>query len=276
LASPADRSLSSIAAYGQALTTALYRHSARLNEVHLRPVVDLKGNARFISPRGLHRIVNNAFEDTKETFSTLRIPINTLSLQRRVEAAQVLLDTVPAADAVAGASEVATDISISVPTSVPTHKESDAEVDLSPLIVDGLEAVVRCGFERALFALLNEQRDLVRGRLGAGANIDATLARFAFPMAKSDRAMDLALLRRQDLLVNCSTDGSYSNSGLGLAFQPAAFALYPVIVDNLVIGCIYADVAESRQINLHEVRAPLGAVRDRIAAALKKVRSLTK
>jgi hypothetical protein len=59
----------------------------------------------------------------------------------------------------------------------------------------------------------------------AGADIDTALARFTFPMAKSDPAMDAALLRRQDLLVNCAIDGSYRKSGLGKAFEPAVFAL---------------------------------------------------
>jgi hypothetical protein len=50
--------------------------------------------------------------------------------------------------------------------------------------------------------------------------------------------------------------------------EPAAFALFPVVVDHKPVGCLYAD-RQSAAPDLDTARLPLGRVRDTMAAAIK-------
>ena len=52
-------------------------------------------------------------------------------------------------------------------------------------------------------------------------------------------------------------------------FEPAAFALFPVIVDGKTAGCIYADRGDAAA-GLDKAAYPLTRVRDVIASALRK------
>ena len=54
------------------------------------------------------------------------------------------------------------------------------------------------------------------------------------------------------------------------AVQPAAFALFPIIIDGQPVGCLYAD-RFSQLPGLDVVRQPLASVRDALAAAILKM-----
>jgi hypothetical protein len=50
--------------------------------------------------------------------------------------------------------------------------------------------------------------------------------------------------------------------------KPAAFALFPLVVDQKPVGCLYAD-RQSAAPDLDTARLPLGRVRDAMAASIK-------
>ena len=57
-------------------------------------------------------------------------------------------------------------------------------LDLNTLILMVLEAIYRgAGFDRALFAFVNQERTYIEGRLGLGEDVDRLVERFRFRMA---------------------------------------------------------------------------------------------
>jgi HD-like signal output (HDOD) protein len=271
LATPLDRCLISIAEYGQAITAALYRGSGRLDSVETRALTDPYGRPVPISRRELHEIVDAAVEATGQTFASLQIPLNTLKLERQVEDAKQVLVELSSAETPSGESVSEDD---PIPQAAPPL---NLDSDLTAFIMHLLGSLPGWGgFRRAVFALLNGRRDAVRGRLGAGEDVDAVLQGFDFSLEAADMPVAAALLRRQSLLVNRSVDGRYDRSELVSRFSPAVFALFPVIVDGTVAGCIYADRADPWAVIPDATRVHVGSIRDLIAGALDQVRSASR
>jgi HD-like signal output (HDOD) protein len=93
--SPIDRCLASITNYSHYLTRALYRKGAALDAIHLETVLNPAGQAVLISMRDLCAIVDLALGATRELFSALQIPTETLRISTQAERAQQVLDSNP-------------------------------------------------------------------------------------------------------------------------------------------------------------------------------------
>lgn len=87
-ASPLDRCLASITNYAHKLTRALYRKGAKIDTVHLETVLNPAGEPALISVRNLAALVDLAIVETKDIFTALRIPIDTLRLSKQAERAR--------------------------------------------------------------------------------------------------------------------------------------------------------------------------------------------
>ena len=74
---------------------------------------------------------------------------------------------------------------------------------------------------------------------------------------------------RSDVLIDCARDGRYDRSALVAAMEPAALALFPIVVNQKPVGCLYAD-RQSAAPDLDTARLPLGRVRDAMAAAIRR------
>jgi hypothetical protein len=136
-------------------------------------------------------------------------------------------------------------------------------------VISGLlDALCAAGFDRAVFGLLNDEHTSIRGRLASGGVVENVLRRFDFPVDRLDGPIRAALQYRSDVLIDCSRDGRYDRSALVTAMEPAAFALFPIVVDHKPVGCLYAD-RQSAAPDLPTARLPLSRVRDTMAAAIK-------
>lgn len=263
-----DRCLISISDYGHALTTALYRLSGRLESVQSTAVMDPFGRPCLIPLRDLHVIADAAVENTQQTFSVLQIPLNTLKLEKQVQAAKQILAEIPAELTADGQKTQSAD------AECQTIAAPAQDVDVTAFIMQLLASLAGWGgFRRAVFALLNEKRDSVRARLGAGEGVEAVLSQFQFSMQSPDMPIAATLLRRQNLLVSRAVDGRYDRSELVARFAPAVFALFPIVVDGTVAGCIYADRNEPWSLIPDTTRVQLNSVRELVAGALRRVRS---
>ena len=261
-ASALDRCLASITEYGHSLTHALYRKGAALDTVHLQTVSDPQGRTALISVRDLYRIVDSAVLETQETFAALRIPTDTLRLERQAERAREILESIPRFDE-AGLKE----LDQATQSAGQTVRQRDFE--LTPLISGLLEALQAAGFDRAVFGLVNGDHTFIRGRLASGASVEEVLKRFQFPIDRTEGSMFAAILRRNDLFVDRRRDARYDDSALVKALDPGAFALFPIVVDRKPAGCLYADLLRAGP-GFDAVRTPLGRVRDVIATAIRK------
>ena len=89
--SQVNRCLASITSYSHNLTRALHRKGATIDTIQLETVLNPAGQAVLISLRDLHAIVDLAFDETREFFSTLQIPAQTLRISKQAERARAAL-----------------------------------------------------------------------------------------------------------------------------------------------------------------------------------------
>lgn len=259
-----QRCLISAVDYGHELAGVLYRKGEGLETVHLKTVTDPSGRQVLISQRDLRRAVDTAIADTSHTLTALRIGVPELHLARQAEQARDLLET-----AFAGAAlrfdRAAMDDGIRRLSSAAAAPG----FDISDIVRRSLDLLTACGgFERAVFALVTEDRHAVRGRLGAGSDTAADL--FEFPLGQSDPALDVVMSRGQDLWIKRRMDARYDGSGLVTVFDPSHFALYRVAAEGVVAGLLYAD---RRVLNApDEMRPRLEQVRDVLARAIQRSR----
>ena len=258
-----DRSVGSITGYARELTHALYRDGAGIEAVHLKCVVDTEGRQTLVSVRDLYRITESALSETRETFSALGIPAKQLLLERQAERALAMVEQVRTFDA----DHVA---ALDQAVNEAVRRMNGRDFELTSFVTGMLEAVKAAGFDRAVFGLMNEDHMALRGRLASGERSDELLARFVFTTDRADGLIRAAFQRRSDVLVDRGRDDRYDASELVRSLAPAAFALFPLVVDGQAAGCLYADRLMATP-NLENIRLSLGRVRNAIAAAIRKM-----
>ena len=259
--SPMDRCLASITDYARDLTHAVYRDGAAIERMHLRWVVDPRGRRVVLPEAGLRLLTDSALRETRDTFAALGIPSNSLRLDRQAERARDLLASVPVFDADRWRS-------LDEAAENANRVVRDEDFELTAVISALLDAVRGAGFDRAVFGLLNDEHTSIRGRLASGGAVEDVLRGFDFPVDRLDGPIRAALQYKSDVLIDCARDGRYDGSALVAAMEPAAFALFPLVVDEKPVGCLYAD-RQSAAPDLDTARSPLGRVRDTMAAAIK-------
>jgi len=259
--SPMDRCLASITDCARNLTHAMYRDGAAVEGVRLPLVVDPQGRRALVPAGDLRRLAESARKETEATFAALGIPSNSLRLDRQAERARHLLASAPVFDAAGWRS-------LDRAAENASRALQDDNFELTAVIGALLDAVRGAGFDRAVFGLLNHEQTSIRGRLASGGTVESVLSRFDFPVDRLDGPIRAALQYKSDVLIDCSRDGRYDRSALVTAMEPAAFALFPIVVDHRPVGCLYAD-RHSAAPDLDTARSPLGRVRDTMAAAIK-------
>jgi HD-like signal output (HDOD) protein len=256
-----DRCLISIADYGHALTNSLYREGAPMHTVQLCPVLTPQGQPTILSVRDLGRIVESSLADTQATLALLRIPPATLLLSEHADKARQLLDSAPALDSAALRP-------LESALQEASRSLGSSDFELSSFVSSLLDQLRAVCFDRVVFGLVNDERTLIRGRLGSGDHIDSLLDRFEFAMNAGDGAL-LALQHKVDLLVDRTLDDRYEESPFIQALDPKAFLLLPLVIHGESVGCLYAD-CQRRIPDLHNGLGLFGRVRDVIAQAIRK------
>jgi hypothetical protein len=258
----ADCSLASITDYAHDLTQALYRHQDGVEAFPVRRVLGPEGRPALIPARDLGRIVDSALHETQTMFSALEISSSKLGLEWQARSARNILASTPAFPA-AGMQVVDRAVENA------TRAMRQGNFELAGLLGALLDAVREAGFDQAVFALVDEGHRNIRGRLAGGAGGEESLDLFQFPVEHADGAISAALKRRTDLLVDRLRDDRYDRSALVSRLKPAAFALFPVVVDDKAAGCLYAG-RRSAAPGIETIRYSLARVRDTMAAAIRR------
>jgi hypothetical protein len=258
-----ERSLASITNYGHNLTHAVYRKGAAIDAVHLDAVLGPAGQTAVLSVRDLARIVDSAVAETSQTFSSLRISPHTLRLSQQAERARAILESLKTFDAAGTALDQA------IQTAAGALRLPG--FDLTAFVSALLDAVHAAGFDRVVFGLMNESLTFIVGRLASG-DANTFLDSFYFPMDGADGPIRAALQRNEDIWVDRARDGRYDRSALVTAFDPAGFALLPIVIDRKTVACLYADLRGSLH-RLDALRPAFARVRDLLAEAMLVGRS---
>ena len=258
--SPVDNCLASVTDYARDLTHSLYRTGGSIDSFRLRCIMRAEGGVAPIPVGKLTRIVEAAVDEIQETFGGLNIPIEKLRLSVQAEHARHLLESRPVFDTAA-----LEQLDRAIATAKHTLERNKFE--LSELIKYMLDAIQAAGFDSVVFALVNERRTLMRGRLASGPLAADVLNRFHFALDHSDEPILAVLANRGDVLIDRTRDRSYDGSVLAAALDPRAFAVLPIAIEGKVIGCVYAD-RKAASPGLNSARLSLGRARDVISSAI--------
>ncbi len=259
-----SRHLISITNYSHKLTHGLYREGNKFEQVQLHTFTDARGVQMALAPKDLRRIVNHSLEEAQKAFYMLRIPAASLLLENQAERAREILRIMPVLHA-----EGIKELDEAIMTANRSLRQG--EFELTTLIQSLLNALRGAGFQTAIFGLVNEDRSMIRGRLGSGRKAEEELRLFQFSMDESDGQI-LALQRKVDILIDRGRDNRYDNSAMIQALQPSAFALFPVVVNDLVAGCLYCGITGVAG-DLEQARIPLTRARDVISNAIRRFAS---
>ncbi len=238
--------LRNVTAFAHGLTTAIYRRDADSARGGVRLLVDVYRPFLGFEMEQTQRIAENSIRDTKDTFDALHVPLDDLRLRRQMRAAVALAEVscgraeTGIASAEAGAPEAS--LIERLTSEIRRIVASNGDFDLNGSLMMVLEAICRGGgFDRAAFCLVDPEREHVQARIGLGENIEPLLERFRFRVSGTGSPITVALVLKQDLLIDSRRDGRFEHTELVRALRPAQFGLLPVVVAGVPIGCLYLD-----------------------------------
>lgn len=263
------RCVGSIADYAHALTHAEYRKGCGVEAVNLKPVIDPSGRGAVVVAEDALRIVKNSLGEAQQLFVALQIPAVRLRLDRQAELARAVLYSITAFDhEVVSTLERALDRIADDLSNAAAQAQADPEVELTRGVMAVLNSLCDAGFERAVFALANEEETVLRGRLAAASGCAELLRRFTFRIDRTEGPIYAAMHRRVDVLVDRVRDDRYDGCLMTAVLEPSAFALFPVTVNGKARACLYAD-RRCHTPGLDSIRPALGRARDILAAAFR-------
>jgi hypothetical protein len=118
------------------------------------------------------------------------------------------------------------------------------DFDLNAIIMMILEAIYRgAGLDRALFCLVTGDRSHVQARLGVGDGAEPLIDKFQFPISIRSGPIGIALLGKQDMMLDAGETARYSHSPFMNVVGSACFGILPLVVDGIIAGCLYFDSA---------------------------------
>ena len=234
-----------ISSFSHALSAAVYRKDASDCQSALNELVKKYGAALPVKASDIPAILEAAVLETADTFRAARLPLDRASLSSRVLAATGREQ--PAAetqDAIEPAEPTQADVLKSLIKELSATLSLGEDFDLNGVIMVILEAIYRgAGLDRALFCLVSGDREHVQARLGVGADVEPLIEKFRFPISIRSGPIATALLGRQDVLVAAAAGGRYSYSPFMNVTGARCFGILPLVVEGIVVGCLYFDSA---------------------------------
>lgn len=281
-----DAKVDAVVALSHELTNYVYRRPAEDTSQAIDHLVEKYGCIAGLSRQEVQKVLDGAVTETKDTFCAAGIPFDDLQLRRQF---QLALDGNPDAHdagmtalaAVTDGASLATmqqpacdeDLLARLVAEVKAAMEPGHELKLNEVLMMALEACHRgAGFDRVVFGLATPDRTCVRGRLGLGPSIDDVIEQLQIPLSGHEEPLSIALLTKRDLFVDEQHDHRYLDSKLVRRLGACCFGLYPVVVDNLVVGCLYFDRLTSASPPLQRILDMVGRLRDLLAEMIGRTR----
>jgi HD-like signal output (HDOD) protein len=249
--------LTAVVGLSHSLTDLVYRQDASSPAKQLEKLRDAFHPALGVTTGHLESILEAAVKETRETSQNLRIPFDTLRLKRQLDKAIVLQP------ALGPEEEFLSSLSRQV---------ESGEFELQDLLLSVLEKVTKeCSLDRALFCLVDPASNSIHGRVGFGAEVDTLLQSFHFPLSLRGGPIALAILRKHDLFQFGEKDSRFDRLPFLQKLGSASFLLCPVIVDGVVIGCLYGDRKENGPLE-RQTQIQVAKLRDLAGEAIKRRR----
>lgn len=285
-----DEKLRTLAAFSHELTLCVYRQPPGEKSKVLETLIEKYNAIPDLDRKVVRTLLDDAVTETKDTFATVGVPLNDLYLRRQStialtgepapkDAEGTTLATVTeraepvAAPAPSGEPPNNGDLLSRLVAEVKSAMEPGHELKLNEILMMAMEACHRgARFDRVVLCLLTPDRTMVRGRLGLGLSIDEVIEQIQIPLSGQQEALTLALLTKRDLLIDAEHDDRYQDSNLVRSLHATCFGLYPVVVDNVIVGCLYCDRLTPNSFPPQATFDAVGHLRDLLAELIRRTR----
>ncbi len=238
--------LAAITAFSHELSFTVYRQDPESARAAVPQLLERFGRQLSLDEDKVRTILEKAVTETQATFAMVGLSLDDLRLRRQIERT---LPRRPDAD-VGGDERAAAEPAEGPATRAQLVAEvesvltrADAGLDLNRALLMVLEGVYRGGpFDRAAFALATGDRSEVQGRFGIGEDFEGLVQRFRYAVSARGGPIGAALARRAELIV--WREGSPTRPELDLldALAVHGLGVYPLVVHDLLVGCLYFDV----------------------------------
>ncbi len=142
---------------------------------------------------------------------------------------------------------------------------------LNDILVMILETLFRgLGFSRVLLCIRDAKRGRMAARFGLGRDLESLVKRFSFPLNSGRDVFSRAVQDHDDIVCNEPGNSDDVPDWHRALVRPAAFALYPIVVNEVTLGLIYADREEADKLVDHFDLNYLNALRNQAALAVKQ------
>ena len=257
---------------GHNITTAVYRMDPKAGTEHLKVCLREQNAWLPMARKEVEEILKSALRDTQESFAAMGGQLDQLRLESQTRCA---IQALAEANSSQAAEQVDsgppdTDTLEGLTKEVCKLLDSPSSFDLNALILKVLEAIYRgAGFDRVIFAFLNEEGTSIEGRIGVGDNVDRLIEKFKFRMSLSGGPVSLALLSKHTVVADTGRDEA---SRIGRLFGCSYLCLYPVVVARQVVGCIYGESQQPRPNLTSRELSLLEELRDSMASAIARLK----
>jgi HD-like signal output (HDOD) protein len=286
-----DEKLGTLVAFSHELTSFVYRRSAEDKEQALDLLLGKYKMVQDLSLEMIQQVLAEAVTETKGTFTTAGIPLDDLQLRNQLRLAMSRggeqKDSggpLPTGAAMAAKPEAASpitqepgsdeDLLDQLLAEVKAAVEPGNEPKLNDVLMMALEACHRgARFDRVVFCLATPDRSMVRGRLGLGPDIDNVIKQLQIPLSGRQEPLTLALLTKRDVFIDAQHDDRYQDSQIIRKLGACCFGLFPVVVENVVVGCLYFDRLTPNFLPPQMILETLGHLRDVLAELIRRTRA---
>jgi len=285
-----DKKLLTLVAFSHDLTRSVYSHPPEERNKVIDVLLEKYSAIAGMNRQVLKDVIDGAATDAKDTFAAVGVPLTDLRIVHQGSPKGANSNGPRASGNDGPATGDASIDPILAETSKDPNPEGDLlsglvaevkaavepghELKLNEVLMMALEACHRgAHFARVVFCLATPDRSCIRGRLGLGPDVDKAIESLQIPLSGQHEALTLDLLAKRDLFIDAQNDDRYRESPLVRALSPSCFGLYPIVVDGVVVGCLYFDRTTPDSVPPRAILDTIGYLRDMVADMIRRTRA---
>lgn len=128
-------------------------------------------------------------------------------------------------------------------------------------------------FTRVMFCMINRKNASVDARFGFGKDIDELLKTFKIPIRREADVFNMALTKHEDYVIDDIDDPSIAGlipDWYREKMITKSLVIYPVVINNVAMGFIYADNMTPTQLSKHEQISIIKTLRNQVIFAIRQ------
>jgi hypothetical protein len=232
--------------FSHEVTEAVHRTTGRARMDKIDRLARNLGGKLGLNAAEIEKLALGSLEENGPNLEAMHVRQESLLVASQMEVVKAVVRSLPrneeaSAIEAAHAAEAAEAAYARSPLGQIEAKLNRQDWDLESLMLRVLEvASVTTGFERAVFCVLSDDRQRLVPRLVYGNGAGVLMDKLKIAVSRTTGLAAAALLARRDMVV---CDGSPPVRAWANADIPKGFAVYPIVIDRMLAGCVYLDTA---------------------------------